>query len=175
VGEQDVYYAFSTVAQGGATWSPPIPLTQEKNDSAVMPWMVAGDAGRVDIVYYKANSGLNSNVGFDANGNPMVWNVYFGQSLNALNTGKSFNSVQISDHPNHLGGICTAGLACSGDRDLLDFFRSDAGRVDIVYYKANSGLNSNVGFDANGNPMVWNVYFGQSLNALNTGKSFNSV
>src|SRR5207237_6021136 len=33
-GEQDVYYAFS--ANGGTTWSPPIPLTQEATDSAVM-------------------------------------------------------------------------------------------------------------------------------------------
>src|ERR671933_2757268 len=116
LGEQDVYYAFSTVAQGGTSWSPPIPLTQEANDSAVMPWMVAGDAGRVDLVYYKANTGINSNLAFvDANGNacdegspgcsdnPSVWNVYFAQSLNALNTGSNFKSVQISDHPNHLG------------------------------------------------------------------------
>src|SRR5213080_4792241 len=144
-GEQDVYYAFSTVAQGGATWSPPIPLTQEKNDSAVMPWMVAGDAGRVDIVYYKANSGLNSNVGFDSNGNPMVWNVYFGQSLNALNGGKDYKSVQISDHPNHLGGICTAGLACSGDRDLLDFFTVDIdhlGAANVVWADDNTTRGS---------------------------------
>ena len=144
-GEQDVYYAFSTVAQGGATWSPPIPLTQEKNDSAVMPWMVAGDAGRVDIVYYKANSGLNSNVGFDASGNPMVWNVYFGQSLNALNTGSNFKSVQISDHPNHLGGICTAGLSCSGDRDLLDFFTVDIdhlGAANVVWADDNTTRGS---------------------------------
>src|SRR5207244_11434494 len=84
-GEQAVYYTYAT--DRGTTWVPPIPLTQEANDSAVMPWMVAGDAGRVDLVYYKANRGLNSNVGFDSSRNPMVWNVYFGQSMNALNTG----------------------------------------------------------------------------------------
>jgi hypothetical protein len=143
VGEQDVYYTYSTTQ--GTTWVPPIPLTQESNDTAVMPWMVAGDAGRVDLVYYKANSGLNSNVGFDAGGNPMVWNVYFGQSLNALNPGKNFNSVQISDHPNHLGGICTAGLACSGDRDLLDFFTVDIdhlGAANVVWADDNTSRGS---------------------------------
>src|SRR5436305_3291813 len=57
VGEQDVYYAFST--DQGTTWVSPIPLTQEANDSAVMPWIVASDVGRFDLVYYKANSGLN--------------------------------------------------------------------------------------------------------------------
>jgi hypothetical protein len=142
-GEQDVYYTYST--DRAATWMPPIPLTQEANDSAVMPWMVAGDAGRVDLVYYKANSGLNSNVGFDDSGNPMVWNVYFAQSLNALNSGSNFKSVQISDHPNHLGGICTAGLACSGDRDLLDFFTVDIdhlGAANVVWADDNTSRGS---------------------------------
>jgi hypothetical protein len=142
-GEQDVYYTYST--DRGTTWVPPIPLTQEANDTAVMPWMVAGDAGRVDLVYYKANSGLNSNIGFDDNGNPMVWNVYFGQSLNALNTGSNFKSVQISDHPNHLGGICTAGLSCSGDRDLLDFFTVDIdhlGAANVVWADDNTSRGS---------------------------------
>ena len=142
-GEQDVYYTFST--DRGTTWAAPIPLTQESNDSAVMPWMVAGDPGRVDLVYYKANSGLNSNVGFDANGNPMVWNVYFAQSLNALNKGSNFKSVQISDHPNHLGGVCTAGLSCSGDRDLLDFFTVDIdhlGAANVVWADDNTTRGS---------------------------------
>jgi hypothetical protein len=33
-------------------------LTQETGDTAVFPWMVAGDPGQVDLVYYKANSGI---------------------------------------------------------------------------------------------------------------------
>src|SRR5205823_7896915 len=36
VGEQDIYYTFST--NGGMNWVPPINLTGEKNDSAVFPW-----------------------------------------------------------------------------------------------------------------------------------------
>lgn len=135
--EQDVFYAYST--SGGLAWSPPINLTKERGDSAVFPWMVAGDAGQVDLTYYKANSGINSNIAFvDAQGNecedpdapgcrpnPSVWNVYFAQSQNALNTGANFNSVQVTTQPNHIGQICTAGLACEGDRDLLDFFSID--------------------------------------------------
>jgi hypothetical protein len=140
-GEQEVYYAFSTT--GGETWSPPIPLTQETGNSAVFPWMVAGDPGQVDIVYYQSNSGLNSNVSFvDANGNacpdpqsetgctgarpnPAVWNVYFGQSQNALNTGSNFKNVQISDHPIHIGSVSTGGLGGNADRSLLDFLTVD--------------------------------------------------
>src|SRR5437016_209836 len=171
VGEQDVYYAFSTVAQGGATWSPPIPLTQEKSDSAVMPWMVAGDAGRVDIVYYKANSGLNSNVGFDTSGNPMVWNVYFGQSLNALNTGSNFKTVQISDHPNHLGGICTAGLSCSGDRDLLDFFTVDIdhlGAANVVWADDNTTRGSDTRNKFSRQLPAPSLFKNQNINLMNT-------
>jgi hypothetical protein len=129
-GEQDIYYAFSTT--GGASWSPPINLTPETNDSAIFPWMVAGDAGRVDLVYYKANNGENSNVAPPST----VWNVYFAQSMNALNTGSNFKSVQVSAEPNHLGIICTGGLGCDEDRDLLDFFTVDVdhlGAAHIVY------------------------------------------
>src|SRR5207248_10637969 len=75
----------------------------------------------------------------------MVWNVYFAQSLNALNTGSNFKNVQISDHPNHLGGICTAGLACSGDRDLLDFFTVDIdhlGAANVVWADDNTSRGS---------------------------------
>jgi hypothetical protein len=137
-GEQDVYYAYSTT--GGETWSQPIPLTQETGDSAVFPWMQAGDPGQVDIVYYKSNAGLNSNLAFvdpsgnpcpdqttscGGNANPPVWNVYFGQSQNALNTGSNFKSVQISDHPIHTGSVSTGGLGGGADRSLLDFLTVD--------------------------------------------------
>src|SRR3954470_10744399 len=117
-GEQDIYYAFST--DGGEHWSKPIPLTQETGDTAVFPWMVAGDPGQVDVVYYKANSGVNSNI--EAG---QVWNTYFGQSQNALNTGSNFKSVQISDHPIHVGSVSTGGLEGEADRSLLDFLTVD--------------------------------------------------
>jgi hypothetical protein len=93
--------------------------------------MVAGDAGRVDLVYYKSNSGANSNVNVG-----QVWNVYFAQSMNALNTGANFNTVQVSAEPNHVGDISTGGLFGSADRDLLDFFTVDVdhlGAAHIVY------------------------------------------
>src|SRR5881296_1735232 len=128
-GEQDIYYTFST--DRGAHWAAPIDLTGSANDSAIFSWMVAGDAGRVDLVYYKSNSGANSNVNVG-----QVWNVYFAQSMNALNTGANFNSVQVSAEPNHIGDISTGGLFGSADRDLLDFITVDVdhlGAAHIVY------------------------------------------
>ena len=81
--------------------------------------MVAGDKGNVDLTYYKANTGINSNIAFvDASGNecedpdapgcrpnPSVWNVYFAQSQNALNNGANFNSVQVTTQPNRHAGL----------------------------------------------------------------------
>jgi hypothetical protein len=151
MGEQDVYYTFSQGGGLAGTWASPINLTKSKNDSAIFPWMIAGDKGRVDVVYYKSNSGLNSNIAFfepstgqecdpdsdpNCQENQAVWNVFFGQSMNALNTGANFSNVQVSAQPNHIGQICTAGLACEGDRDLLDFFTVDVdhlGAAHIAY------------------------------------------
>src|SRR5256712_6432964 len=93
--------------------------------------MVAGDAGRVDLVYYKSNSGANSNVNVG-----QVWNVYFAQSMNALNTGANFNGVQVSAEPNHIGDISTGGLFGSAGRCLLDFITVDVdhlGAAHIMY------------------------------------------
>ena len=140
-GEQDVYYTFS---QGGGltgTWAPPTDITQETGDSAVFPWMVAGDPGRVDVVFYKANSGANSNLGGTS-----VWNVYWGQSNNLLTGSRNINSVQISDHPNHVGTICTFGTGCGGSdsRSLLDFFTVDVdhqGAANVTWADDNNGRN----------------------------------
>jgi hypothetical protein len=45
--------------------------------------------------------------------------------------------VQISDHPIHLGGVCTQGIACSNtqyqNRDLLDFLTIDVDHTGAAY------------------------------------------
>jgi hypothetical protein len=136
-GEQDVYYAYSTT--GGESWSQPIPLTQETGDAAVFPWMQAGDPGQVDLVYYKSNSPLNSNIE-----GGQVWNTYFGQSQNALNTGSNFKSVQISDHPIHIGSVSTGGLGGNANRNLLDFLTVDVdhlGAANVSWADDNNSRN----------------------------------
>ncbi|HLY84660.1 MAG TPA: hypothetical protein VKQ71_16865, partial [Acidimicrobiales bacterium] len=148
-GETDVFYTFST--NGGSSWAAPVDLTKESGDSAVFPWLVAGSPGEVDLVYYKADTGLNPNVaGTDSSGaacdpssqsgctpNTTKWNTYFVQSQNALNSGANFKSVQISPHPIHIGGVCTGGISCnnsqSANRDLLDFFTVDVDHLGAAY------------------------------------------
>jgi hypothetical protein len=162
-GEQDVYYAYST--DGGEHWSQPIPLTQETGDSAVFPWMVAGDPGQVDIVYYKSNSALNSNIE-----GGQVWQTYFGQSQNALNTGSNFKSVQITDHPIHIGSVSTGGLGGEADRSLLDFLTVDVdhlGAANVAWADDNnsrSDTRNKFARQISGN----SVYKGQTIGLLQT-------
>ena len=162
-GEQDIYYTYST--DGGAHWVAPIDLTKEANDSAVFPWMVAGDAGRVDLVYYKSNSGVNSNVAPP----DTVWNVYFAQSMNALNPGANFKSVQVSAEPNHIGGLCTGGLSCSGDRDLLDFITVDVdhlGAAVIAYSDDHQRRNTDTRDKSTRQLSGASVFKNQTINLL---------
>jgi hypothetical protein len=190
-GEQDVYYSFARFAGPATgetgTWAPPINLTKEANDSAVFPWMVAGDPGQVNLVMYKANTGINSNFAFvDAEGNecaqgdpgcvanPSVWNVYFGQSQNALNSGPNFKLVQVSAAPNHLGQVCTLGLACalSGDRSLLDFLTVEIdsrGAALIAYSDDINGDLSALSRDRTTRQIAGNsVFKGQTITLQNS-------
>jgi hypothetical protein len=118
-GMQAVYYTYST--DGGSSWASPIEVTS--GTSAVFPWMQAGSAGRVDLVYYQSSNDQNSNSAAAGT----VWNAYFGQSLHALSAAPAFTRVRVSLHPIHLGQVCTSGIGCtgSGNRDLLDFFTVD--------------------------------------------------
>src|SRR5205085_1219547 len=117
--------------------------------------MVAGSPGQVDLVLYKANTGLNPNIAFyDANANPCtegdpgcnpnttVWNTYFGQSQNALNTGPNFKLVQISDHPIHTGGVCTGGPSCDSspqaDREPLGLLTIDVQHTGAEFWAASN-------------------------------------
>jgi hypothetical protein len=86
--------------------------------SAEMPWIAAGDDGRVDIVYYQSNDAGNPNT------SNLHWNTMFAQSLNANSREPVFTVSQVSDHIMHFGPICNLGILCpSGTRSLLDFFK----------------------------------------------------
>ena len=80
-----IFVQYST--NHGQTFSSPRQVSQG-TDTAVMPWLAAGDAGKVDLVYYQA-------VGYS--GNPEVapisvaWKVMMAQSLNAATTSPGYS------------------------------------------------------------------------------------
>ncbi len=88
-----------------------------------MPWITAGDNGRVDIVFY-GTAGTQD----PTNSTTDQWNVFFAQSLNAADREPVFTVSQASDHVMHVGPICNVGILCGGStRQLLDFFQVAVG------------------------------------------------
>jgi hypothetical protein len=99
------------------------PTTGEPGTGTIiMPWVIAGDAGRADVVWYRSN--LAGNPTSAAN----RWDIYMAQSLNALDASPTWTYTKVNEHTIHFGQICLAGLNCdlavppgSLDRSFLEF------------------------------------------------------
>jgi len=125
-----VFYQYST--DHGQTFSAPVQVSQG-NDTAVMPWLAAGDAGKIDLVYYQATG---------YSGNPeqapasVAWKVVMAQSLSAASSAPGFVYTTVNPVVHH-GGVCEGGALCTGNRDLYDDFGVEAspksGFASIVY------------------------------------------
>src|ERR1700736_3576188 len=109
-----------------------------------MPWITAGDNGRVAIAFYATTGTEDPTTSVNDQ-----WNVYFAQSLNGADREPVFTVSQASDHVTHKGPICNVGILCgSGTRQLLDFFQiaiGPDGLANIAY--ADTG-------NSNGTPFV---------------------
>ena len=110
-----IYMATST--DRGRTWSPPRQVSTLTGTN-IMPWVVAGDPGRANIVWYRGtmpgNSGSLSN----------TWQIYMAQTLNALDAAPKFSTVAVSQNVVHRGEICLRGLNCNvegRDRSFLEY------------------------------------------------------
>ena len=101
--------------------------------AAVMPWIAAGNSGRVDIVYYATTTAVDPNIAPST----VAWNTFFAQSLNADSREPAFTISPVSHHVMHQGPICNQGILCgSGTRTLADFFQvaiGPDGLANIAY------------------------------------------
>jgi hypothetical protein len=103
--------------------------------TAIFPWAVAGDDGRLDVVYYGSSyaDGATSPERFPASA---AWHVYLAQSLDATSRRPEFDQTRVTA-PVHFGGVCEGGIGCTGNRDLFDAFGVAAspltGLASIVY------------------------------------------
>lgn len=145
-GPSHIFYAYS--ANEGKSWTPEKQVDSGTTDVNVFPWIAAGNAGAIDVVWYGTTkaSGATS---YDPGAQISDWYPYLAQSLNANGPAATFSApVAVSQHPNHNGGICTMGLGCTtgGDRSLADFFQVDVnkqGGADVVW--ADTSNNGNNG------------------------------
>jgi hypothetical protein len=130
--DHHVYYSFSR--NRGQTWSGPY-LISTASGTQIFPWSTAGDAGKLDVVYYQTPyyDGINSPDNYP---DSAAWTVGFAQNVNALKPGSSW-SRQTASPVNHFGGVCESGVTCTGNRDLYDDFGVAAspttGLASIIY------------------------------------------
>jgi hypothetical protein len=107
-------YLTSSTDQGN-TWLSPVKVNSGAETAyAIMPWIVAGSPGVVDITWYGANITSSTQA---AN-----WHVYFAQTTNALAASPVFNQVQAVAQIVHNQDICLKGGACGGNRDLAEYY-----------------------------------------------------
>jgi hypothetical protein len=129
----DIMMAVST--DHAAHWSAPIRVSRAPKTST-FPWLVAGSAGRVDVVYYGTPAGGPSPEKVPVTS---LWRVYMAQSLNATSPNRTFREAAASPTLQK-GSICTSGTGCAaGTRDLLDFFQVDVMRsgMAVIAYTDN--------------------------------------
>jgi hypothetical protein len=126
----DTYLAVSK--NQGQTWGAPIKVNKGPS-TTTFPWIVAGDAGKIDIVYYGTSEKGPSP---EEVAPTSKWRVWMAQSLNALDPKPSFRENPATGFM-HEGAICTSGTGCApGTRDLLDLFQIDVdaqGLANIAY------------------------------------------
>jgi hypothetical protein len=128
-------------------WTSPVVVNGAPVHTTVMPWVVAGDKGRIDVVFY----GTANPAAPTTNYGP--WYPYMAQSLDATKAQPSFTQAQLTDHPNHIDPVCLSGLGCTtdtgpgGDRELGDFFKvaiDGDGRALVSFADGDNQLGSEV-------------------------------
>ena len=131
--DHDVFYSYSS--DHGLTWSAPQTVNRPPVRTAIFPWAVAGDAGKLDVVYYGTS--------FDGGTRPVdtypssvEWHAYFAQSLDATSKHPHFAQARATPLV-HTGAVCENGIGCTGNRDLFDDFGVAAspttGLASIIY------------------------------------------
>jgi hypothetical protein len=122
---------YSTSSDQGMTWSAAVAVNIAPANTAIFPWIAARN-GTADLVYY-------GTTGSSKDDPSAVWNVYLAQTMN---DGASFAQSLVSNAPNHVGVICTDGIACPqpqipGTRNLLDLFKvaidPQNGKAAVIY------------------------------------------
>ncbi len=136
----DIYIAISRDA--GQSWQT-VKVT-EKPGCRVLPWIAAGDPGRIAMIWYET-----PDVGNPNNLDDSVWDLIICMSFNALDEEPVFEKSVVQPVA-HVGSVRTSGLdgdeGPAPDRDLGDFIGIDVdeyGRAIAIWgYDGNDGPNT---------------------------------
>lgn len=126
----------------GATWE--ISKVTTTTGTRVLPWVAAGDEGRIGLTWYETDIEGNSD---DINGMENAsWGVKAAICVDVLSENRTFLITTIEEYV-HTGSIKTTGASDQpADRDLGDFFTCDVddlGRLVVTYGKdGDDGANA---------------------------------
>lgn len=130
---------------GAKSWSQPVRVSPRTLGNTVMPWVAAGDPGRVVVAYYGARAAKEGDSYGPDTLDHGVWNTHATLTTNALGRHPRFQTTTVSDHPVKFGNVSTAGLGGSPDRSLGDFMQvqiGENGRAVVVYVDDTSANRS---------------------------------
>jgi hypothetical protein len=117
--EHNVYLAHSL--DRGLHWSPPVQVNGPDSPLAYFPWLEAGSANRVAVVWYGTDHATNDDAA--------DWRVYSAITLDATANDPHFHRAQVSDHVVHSSNISLGGLGVDTpltpqpNRNLCDYFQ----------------------------------------------------
>lgn len=135
-----VKYVYSTDA--GEGWSEPVTVSPPSLKSFVHVDAVAGDAGRLAIVY---RATPDSAKGPDLADGWAAWHLYVTFVENATSSAPVIRTAIVNDpaQPVQRGPVCTNGIGCfGGSRNLLDFIDIAVGPDGRVYPTYTSGCEA---------------------------------
>ena len=103
-----------------ATWSTPVKVNGPETTIGLFPWIEAGSAGRVAVVWYGTTSSDNSDAA--------DWRCWMGFVTDADGANPTVKISQVSDHVIHASNISLGGLAIpvvqvEANRNLCDYFQ----------------------------------------------------
>jgi hypothetical protein len=105
----------------GKTWSAPVAVASPSNARVFWPWIVAGDAGKVSVVWYQTEPGELADLDCQA----AHVHVMEATVLDATSSKRQVQTVDAAGRYVHYGTVCQGGTTCVAtgqDRRLGDFF-----------------------------------------------------
>jgi hypothetical protein len=103
----------------GKTWSTPITVAHSGTGRVFWPWIAAGDAGKISVIWYQSSKVV------DADCEDSDITIGEAQILNALAPSPAIDTVNAGGRKIHVGSVCQGGTLCvaeNKDRRLGDFF-----------------------------------------------------